>query len=378
MKKALIITTISGFLTQFEMNDVAILKDLGYDIHYASNFNNPIYEIDYKKMAEFEIKNHHICIEKMPFKVIANIQAYYQLKKIIKREQFHMIHCHNPMGGVLGRMASGFIKRKRPIVVYTAHGFHFYKGAPTINWLIYYLVERILAGITDVLITVNKEDYDRANKFRIGKKGKVVYIPGVGVDISKFCLKEEQGYKKRKELGILNDMFVVLSVGELNDNKNHIMIIKAISKLKKENVLYIICGRGESNTILESAIKEYKVVGKVKLLGYRNDIPEILQCADCFAFPSKREGLGIAAIEAMCAGVPVIASDCRGTREYMKDGINGYICKQEVESYVEAITKLMNNKTVRKSMSQEGKKTSLKFSVEKTDCIMRKTYSELH
>ena len=182
MSKVLIITTTSGFLSQFELNNVKLLQERGYQVHYATNFGVPVYEVKDDTLRNMGVVLHHISIEKNPFKIKKNIWALRELTRIIEREQIDVIHCHNPNGGVLGRLAAAFSKRK-PFVIYTAHGFHFFKGAPVKNWLFYYPVEKMLAKLSDIIITINHEDYNRAKRFRYKKHGSAELIPGVGVDL---------------------------------------------------------------------------------------------------------------------------------------------------------------------------------------------------
>ena len=359
------------------MNDVRILQENGYTVHYASDFENPIYNIDQTQLKRDGLILHHIDIRKSPFQITKNIKAFIQLKQIIRTEQIELVHCHNPMGGVAGRLAAKASRRK-PYVVYTAHGFHFYEGAPKKNWLLYYTAEKFLAHLTDRLITINKEDYERANRFRLKKHGRVEQIPGVGVNIDKFRKRPEIRDSKREELNIPQNGFHIVSVGELVENKNHAVIIEALARLKDENIYYSICGKGPYRTALEQLIQKYHLEKQVRLLGYRNDIHEVLQSADCFAFPSKREGLGIAAIEALACEVPVIASDNRGSREYMRHLENGIVCKAEnTEDFVHAILRMEQSEDLRDKMGKQGRKTAEKFSIKATDKIMRRVYHEI-
>ena len=182
-KKALLVTTVSGFVPQFEMGNVAILKELGYEVHYASNFHNPSYGTDNKRLDGTGIICHQIDFERSPFNK-RNIQAYKQLVNIMKEEKIDLVHCHTPMGAVLARLAAKKCGIRN--VIYTAHGFHFFKGASIKNWLIYYTVERFLSGFTDTQICINMEDYSNAKKF---KAKNVEYIAGVGIDVSKILIK---------------------------------------------------------------------------------------------------------------------------------------------------------------------------------------------
>lgn len=377
MKHALIITTIGGFLSQFEMNDVKILQENGYTVHYASNFKNPVYDMDEKKLQEMGLVLHHIDICKSPFCVIKNAGACLKLKKIIKKEQIQLVHCHNPMGGVLGRLAA-LLCRRRVCVIYTAHGFHFYKGAPKKNWLLYGTAERLLAHCTDRLITINREDYENAKRFGLRRGGKVESIPGVGVNIVKFRKIEELRSPKRQELAIPKGAFHVVSVGELNENKNHRTVIRAIARLGGNDIYYSICGRGPLWDRLQEEIEALGLEQRVRLLGYRTDVAEVLQSADCFAFPSKREGLGIAAIEALACEVPMVAADNRGTREYVRDGENGIVCDADSEQdFADAIYRLKESETLRLQLAEGCRVTAEHFSIEATDKIMRRIYGEV-
>lgn len=377
MKKVLFLTTISGFLQQFEMNDVNILQEMGYEVHYASNFYNPVYEVNKTELRKKGIVLHQVGIQKSPVRLKANLKALFTVRTLIKKEKIDVVHCHNPMGGVIGRFATFGIHR-RVIVIYTAHGFHFYKGAPLRNWLLYFTAERLLAGRTDRLITINKEDYARACKFHLRRGGQVERIPGVGVNTAKFAPVVGRREEVRRELGIPEDAFYVLSVGELNDNKNHKVIMQAIANIHNPNIYYGICGRGPMEAELKDIADELGIAEQVRLYGFRNDIPRMLSAADCFAFPSKREGLGIAAIEALAAGIPLITSDCRGTREYMKHGVNGYVCKRgTADEYAVAICNMREQIEKRKEMSEECLKTAEKFDISATDKIMRKLYKSL-
>ena len=260
MNKALIITTTSGFLSQFELNNVRLLQKKGYQVHYATNFGVPIYEVKDETLRNMGVVLHHISIEKNPFKIKKNIWALRELIRIIDREAISVVHCHNPNGGVLGRLAAVLSKRK-PFVVYTAHGFHFFQGAPVKNWLFYYPAEKVLAKFSDIIITINHEDYTRADKFHYKKDGGAALIPGVGVDLEKFYpLKEDEVHERdtlRKNLGIPEHAFHIVSAGEINKNKNHRVVIEAIAKLARSDIYYSICGEGPNRKNLETEIKKY-------------------------------------------------------------------------------------------------------------------------
>jgi glycosyltransferase involved in cell wall biosynthesis len=317
MKKILIVSTVSRQFYLFEQGNIEVLKALGYKIHGAANFEDAN-----ERLNKIDIVRHPFDIQRSPFS-FKNIKAYKQLKKIMKSENFDAVHCHSPMGGVLARLAARSIGLKN--VIYTAHGFHFYKGAPVINWILYYPIEKWLSRYTDILITINKEDYSRALNFYAKK---VVYIPGVGIDVDKFLKitdKENKIESLKKEYRIYDDQIIFLSVGELNKNKNHEIVIKAIASLKHLNIRYFICGIGNLDVHLKKLVREYGVEEKVVFLGFRNDVEKWLRIADVFVFPSFREGLSVSLMEAMATELPVICSEIRGNVDLIDEGQGGFL-----------------------------------------------------
>lgn len=311
-KKVLFTATVILHIKSFHLPYIKWLKEQGYEVHVAAK-NDFISEPCIIPNCD---KYYDIKFARFPFSK-TNIKAYKQLKKLIQENNYDIIHCHTPVAGVLTRLAAR--KNKNTTVIYTAHGFHFFKGAPLLNWLIYYPVERFCARYTDKLITINKEDYERAKQFKLRKHGKVYYVAGVGIDLDKIENIKVDIKKKKTELGIQENTPVLLSVGELNKNKNHETVLQALSKLKDKNFIYLICGRGVLKEYLERKIQELHLENKAKLLGYRNDVIEILKIADLFIFPSKREGLPISVIEAMVCKLPVIASNVRGNRDLISE-----------------------------------------------------------
>lgn len=378
MKKILYITTISGFLPQFEKNDVRIMREMGYEIHYASNFKNPIYTFNEKELKQQGIVLHQIDISKNPAQIIKNCRAIRQLKKIIDEENITVIHCHNPMGGVAARIAAHYSKAN-PFVMYTAHGLHFYKGAPLLNWLLFYPTEKLLARWTDTLITINKEDYCCVkDRFKLKKNGTVEQIHGVGIDLDKFRPMPELAAPKRRKLGIPNDAFHIVTAAELNKNKNQKIIIEAIASENKSDIYYTICGSGPSEDELRKIIHKKHLEKQVQLLGFRTDMNEILQTADVFAFPSVREGLGIAAVEALACGVPLIVADNRGTREYIHSDKNGLVCNAfDQDAFVAAIDKMYTNVEYRKKLANHCRRSAIQFGTEETAKTMKRVYEDM-
>lgn len=374
MKKALIVATVGGFLPQFEMSNVHLLQKLGYEIHYASNFKNCIYEFNEKEMETNGIILHQVDILKNPFRLVSLRRAIKKIKSILNQEQIQLIHCHTPIGSVVARIAAQKARIK-PYVIYTAHGFHFYKGAPIFNWIVYFPVEYLLSKYTDCLITINGEDYMRSLKMLCPRCRQ---IPGVGLNTARFFPDKTAASEIAHEQGEHKLPFHMISVGELNRNKNHEIVIKAVARLKDVDISYDIYGEGKEKEHLEKLIKKYDLEEKVKLRGYTCCVEQYLREADCFVFPSIREGLGLAALEAMACGLPVIAADNRGTREYMRNGVNGIVCgARDIDAFARAIRTLMENTQLRCGMGDNARKTARNFTKEISQKIMREVYGQI-
>lgn len=345
MKKSiLILTATNDFLWKFERENVKLLLSLGFTVHFASNMKEPPYLSDNERIKELGVHPHHIDIARSPYMFRQNKKALTQILKLIKKFEIQIIHCHTPVGGLLGRLAGILYKEKQIFVIYTAHGFHFYRGAPFFNCFIYYYVEKFLAHFTDYLIVINKEDLHNAKKFRLKRGGAIYYIPGVGLDRALFSpLTDYEKKEGRKKLHLNTTDFLMVSIGELNENKNQKIVLDALEKMKNSgkdisDIKYIICGNGFYMGKLEAWIKEKGLKNYVYLYGYQRQIKSILGCADISIFPSIREGLGMAGLESLAMGVPVLASDNRGTREYMRHKHNGYICQWwDTDAFVKGI-----------------------------------------
>lgn len=383
MKKVLIITTVSGFLLKFEKENAKILKEMGYELHYAANGFNQMYQYEENELEKLGVCFHHIDIEKSPFSFIRNFKALKQVCDLLRSLDIELIHCHTPMGGVLGRLAGSIYKKAK--VIYTCHGYHFYKGGRRISNAVYRQLEKFLAGLTDAIILINREDYEKTLEFKLKNNGCAYLIPGIGLDLESFSPVTDNFRKeKRESLGIGFDKTFILSVGELNHNKNHRVVIEALKLMKKnganiENIRYGICGTGSAEKKLKALIKSYDLEKNVSLYGYCNNVKEYIAAADFTVFPSEREGLGMAALESLASGVPVIASDNRGSREYMRNKENGLVCDvHDAESFAKAIVYMMElSSDERKKMRHNCIETAKAFDKNITNEIMQKIYRDI-
>lgn len=341
MKKVLFVAkVVRSHIMTFHVPYLKLFKDMGWETAVAAHND---YENPKDCVIPYCDKYFDVPFERFPLSP-SNLTSYRELKKIIDAGNYDIIHCHTPVSAMITRLAALGARKRGTKVIYTAHGFHFFKGAPLINWLLYFPVEWFLARYTDALITINKEDYARAQKFAAKS---VYYVPGVGIDTKKFALDPGSKRMKREairsELGIPADATVLLSVGEVNENKNHCVVIEALSKLQEKNVHYVICGRGELEESHKALARQRGLQGRVHLTGYRNDVADFYQAADIFVFPSLREGLPVAVMEAMASGLPVICSAIRGCVDLIEDGESGSLAKLDIESISAAIQHMIDN-----------------------------------
>ncbi|AIS51855.1 putative glycosyltransferase EpsD [Thermoanaerobacter kivui] len=368
--KILFIATIESHILNFHIPFIQYFQNKGCEVHIATKLENRQDEL--KKLG---VVYHGVDFERSPYS-FSNIKALKQLINIMKRNKYSLVHVHTPVGAFLGRLAAKITNTKP--VLYTAHGFHFYKGAPLKNWIIYYTMEKIAAHWTDGLITMNEEDFNIARKFNLRRKDAVFYVHGVGIDINKYCVNDEEKRKKlREELGFSEDDILILTVAEINTNKNHKQIIDAIKILKNyTDIYYLIVGTGEKEEKLKNYVLLNNLENRIIFLGYRRDISEILNAVDIFALTSLREGLPRAIMEAMAAGKPIIATNVRGNRDLVRDEVNGCLVPvNNIEETAKAVAKLAENKMLRTKMGEEGKRIIQDYAIERVLKEMDEIYS---
>ena len=374
------VSTTSYMIGQFNLDNINILKEINFQVHVACNFIKGIgWTVKESKNLLNKLKEegvfcHQIDFDPSPFNISADKLAYKQLDNLFKKYNFDLMHCQTPVGGVIARQVA---KKYRTKVIYVAHGFHFFKGAPKKNWLLYYPVEKHMSHYTDLLVTINNEDNSLAK--RKFKAKKIEKINGAGVNTKKFSRDLARRKKTRSDFNIPDEKVVLLSVGELNNNKNHETVIKAISKIDHKNLFYVIAGVGEKRAYLQNLINKLKLQNVVKLAGYRNDIENLYSMADIFVFPSQREGLSSAGVEAMSAGLPIIGSNVRGIKDFMVDGKSGYLVSPlNVNAFAQKITLLEKDQSKRLQMGTYNKETAKKFDISNVHNQMKKVYEGIN
>ncbi len=372
-KKVLFVATVvKTHMMQFHIPYLKMFQEMGWETAVASKND---YENPEDCCIPYCDTYYDIPFARLPWK-IQNIQSYKMLKKIIDAGNYDIIHCHTPVGAMIARLAALSARKKGTKVIYTAHGFHFFKGAPLLNWLLFYPVEWLLAPVTDVLITINQEDHARALRKLHVKR--IEYIPGVGIRTAKFRNLDLDRKIKRQSLGYGEDDFLLLTVAEMTANKNHITILKALALLKErgelEHIHYLICGRGEMWESLEENARKLGISDHVNFLGYRADAPELYPASDLFLFVTLREGLSVALMEAMSSGMPIVCAKIRGNTDLIDDGISGVFSDNSPEAVAEHILSLYREPERRKKLGQAAAEKALLFDEKNVLQLVKEIY----
>lgn len=377
MKRALVYASVASMIQQFNMDNIRLLIDSGYQVDVACNMKQgstiTIEKIESMKqeLEMMGVKIYHIPIPRKITAVGEIIESFNFTRKLINEREYALIHCHSPIGGMICRLANRCSNRYRNSkVIYTAHGFHFFKGAPKRNWLLFYPVELACAYFTDILITINQEDYALAQKKF--KHTKVVYVPGVGVDTKKFRSNLPKKNNLRQSLEIDNNDILLVSVGELSTRKNHEVVIRALAQIENNSLKYVICGLGSLQDYLEKLVSDLQIESQVFFLGYRSDIADILNISNIYVFPSLQEGLPVALMEAMACGKAVACSKIRGNTDLIDEKGGALFDPKDSESCMLAIKDLLNRDLT--EMGKYNRKKVEGFSREKVEDCMRKIY----
>jgi glycosyltransferase EpsD len=357
-KKVLFCATVDYHFKAFHLPYLKWFKEQGWEVHVAASGDMELPYVDQK---------YNIPIQRSPFNK-RNILAYKELKGIINKNQYKIIHCHTPMGGVLTRLAARKARKSGTNVLYTAHGFHFCKGSPFSNWILYYPIEKVLSKFTDCLLTINEEDYNLAIKHKF-KANDIEHIHGVGVNTD-FYKPVDEKYKSnlRKEYGYFTHDFIMFYAAEFNKNKNQNLLIETLALIKDKvpHAKLLLAGKGPLLQQCQELSIKLGIEGMVEFLGYRNDIDKLLKISDIAVASSLREGLPVNIMEAMACGLPVIANDNRGHRELIENNKNGWLINNNPEDFSNKIKILASNNDMINKFGLDGRTIILnRFSINK-------------
>lgn len=365
---------ISNFVKTYSLvfqNELSVLMKLGHEVEWAANFSKFI-----GKKEDIPVIIHDIPFKSNPFN-FSNLKAYYRIKKILRQGQYDAIICSTPIGGTIGRLAGKREKVKK--IIYCAHGFLFLKGINPFLYFLFKTHEKILAKVTDYMITITDEDYKSACDFKLRNNGKIFFVHGAGVNFDDIKEDITKRIEKRHELGIYDDSsFLLISAGYLNKNKNNKVVIEAISLLKNKNIFYIICGEGPYMEKLKKIAKKKKVEEQVIFLGYRTDVNDLMLACDAFVIPSFREGAPRSLLEAINANLPCIGSKTRGISDILQEGKCGLLCNpSSPKEFSIAIELMRTSEEKREEFVNCSKEIINDYSSEKVTTELFDIYSEI-
>lgn len=364
-KKILYCATVDYHFEAFHLPYMKWFKEQGWNVDVAA-----FGDID----LPYTDNKYNIPIQRSPFSKL-NITAYKQLKKIIDQNNYEIIHCHTPIGGALTRLAARQARKKGTKVIYTAHGFHFCKGAPLANWMLYYPIEKYLAHYTDNLITINNEDYQLATKHRF-KAGLINHVFGVGINTKQFkAISKSKKIQLKKSFGYAADDFLLFNAAEFNKNKNHQFLLKSFAHLKEAvpNAKLLLAGEGPLLKRNEQLAKQLRIDHLVRFLGQRNDIDQLLPMCDLAVAASFREGLPVNVMEAMACELPVVAVVNRGHQELVYHNKTGWLLPTwDIEEFSKKVQLIAHNKSMQEQFGLHGRKVILeKYSL--SNVLIEKT-----
>ena len=349
-------------MVQFLLPHVKYLSTNGYEVEIAcSEVGGRMKEV-HKKTESYVKAIHEVSLRRNPLSP-TNIRGYGDMKHVMQNGHYDIVWTNEPVMGVVTRLCARRLRKRGTKVMYMVHGFHFFKGAPMLNWMVYYPIEKLMAHYADMIVTVNTEDYKRAQSFDVKE---VRYIHGIGINTERLTIGENRG-DIRKELNLKETDFIVLSVGELNKNKNQRTIIKAIAKVADKDVHYLMCGKGDQHDNLVALAKDLELEHNIHFLGYRNDVVDICSQANIYVMPSFREGLPVSSLEAMYCGLPLLTSNIRGLVDVNHDSKNGFLCAPtDVEGFAAGIRRLKADEAKRTEMGELNRREVLPFTIERT------------
>ncbi len=351
--KALLFAPMGSVHRRFNASNMEALKNLGCEVHLLANFErgdgteqqNPEY-------AE-SCRQKGVTVHSLPFvraSLKSNLNLVPQIRSLLQREGYDLIHAHTETGGLLLRLSMGAAKGAR--FIYTPHGMSFYKGSSWKSQLLYRPIERWICKAMDANLAMNGEEYEVLRQWN---SRTACFVHGIGLDMERTQTVTATRSTVRSELGIPHGARMIVSVGELDDNKNHAVVIRALGELKCDDLFYVICGVGPRHNELLRHAEEAGLRDKVILAGYRRDIPDVLHASELFIFPSFHEGLPVALMESMAAGLPIICSRIRGNVDLIQDGVNGYLFAPESASELKSrISQMLSDEKTMKKMGVQN------------------------
>lgn len=315
---ALFVTTVPVTLEVFLVPFARHFRGLGWRIDGLANgaAGNAALEADFDRL-------HDAGWTRNPLSPSNLIGTAARVRQLVTNNNYDIVHVHTPIAAFVTRFAlRGLAQSTRPIVIYTAHGFHFYSGQNRLSHAVYRTMERVAARWTDYLVTINAEDHAAALSLGTIDRSRVRLINGIGVDIARFAdAAQDPGaaVRVREELGVSEDAFLLLMIAEFGAVKRHAHLIDALARVTNPDVVVVFAGDGPLESEVRASVSAHGLRESVRFAGYRRDIPQLLSASDALVLVSEREGLPRSVLEAMASGIPVIGTRTRGITDAVGD-----------------------------------------------------------
>lgn len=359
---------------RFNKANIDALHTLGYEVELCANFENGEGPEIHNQTYVNECHENGIVTHSIPFtrhSLTGSLKCLPQLKNLLIKNRYDIVHTHTETGGLLLKLACKVKGDSK--FFYTPHGMSFWKGSSLKSQLVYKPLERWICSSMDVNLGMNMEEH---NTLLCWNKQTAYYVHGIGLDIKRMQTPSRHCDEVRSEFGLKESERIVVSVGELDDNKNHITVIRALSMLNRRDFKYVVCGVGPNLDLLTAETASLGLKGNVIMAGYRSDIPDILNAADIFVFPSFHEGLPASVLEAMACGLPIICSEIRGNADLIKDGENGFLFKpSDAKSLSNHLSLLLEDSAKCSSMGKKNRKIVNDFSLENVTKELKTIYA---
>lgn len=376
--KALLLAAMGSVHRQHNKANIKALKEIGAIIYLAANFGTDTPREKNNIQFVAECKRDGINIIDIPFRrggFITNIFQIPVLNKFLKREKFDIVHVHTETGGFMLRLSCLIQSKCNTKFVYTPHGMSFWKGSSLKSQLVYRPLERWICSAMDMNLGMNMEEVENLKRWN---KRTAHYVHGVGLNVARMQNPTRSREQMREEFGLTESDKFIASIGELDDNKNHITVIKALATLGRKDFKYVVCGVGPNKDMLLAEAEHMGLKENVILAGYRSDIPDVLNAADIFVFPSFHEGMPVSALEAMACGLPIICSEIRGNVDIIREGDNGYLFQpSDVETLARKLEYLLDDAEKRKIMGLKNKENVKDFSLESVTEELKRIYKSV-
>jgi glycosyltransferase involved in cell wall biosynthesis len=295
----------------------------------------------------------------------ANARGGAILREVVQRGDYDIIHLHTPIASMVGRLALHSRKR-RPRVIYTAHGFHFYQGGAWGRNLAFIAMEKFAGYWTDALVVINDEDLQSARRLDLVPKERIFYMPGIGVDVERFTptLSSINARERlRLDLEIKSGETVFMQVADFIPRKRHADLIRAFAEIEEGSPKLLLAGDGPERSVMQRLAHELGVLDRVKFLGMRSDISELLHIVDALLLVSCQEGLPRSVLEAMAVGKPVIGTAVRGTRDLIEDGAGLLVPVGDVGAIADAMRRIIREPEQAHQMGRRGRELASQYDV---------------